>query len=150
MGKAIVLSGIDFSALNLGQVGFTNVDATIPVTTISVSTDKNSMAVGETANLIATVLPTGATNSNVLWTTSSNAIATVVGSGKTCVVTAIAPGTVTITCTSASNTNIKFTTQIVVTDILITGLTISGPTGITNSGKYTVTYAPTNTTQKRY
>ncbi len=145
-GKAIVIKGVTFP--NNRIVHFTNVDETVPVTSISVESEKASMQVGETANLVASVLPIDATNSNVLWTTSSNAIATVSPNGKSCVVTAVAPGTVTITCTSQSNSNIRFTTQIAVTDILVTGITISGQTEIINNGKYTASYTPTNTTQK--
>lgn len=145
-GKAIVLKGVVFPDDRI--VHFTNEDTTVPVTSISVESDNSSMQVGETANLLASVLPVDATNSNVLWTTSSNAIATVAPNGKTCVVTAIAPGTVTITCASQSNSNIRFTTQITVTDILVTGITVSGAASIINNGKYTASYTPTNTTQK--
>ncbi len=146
-GKAIVLSGADFSALGLGKVQFSNVDGSIPVTSITTDVDKPSIKVGETATITASVFPLDATNSNVFWGTSSNAIATVSANGKICTVTAIAPGDVVITCTSESNTNIKSLEQMTVTDILLTGLVISGSTEVTNNAKYTVAYTPANTTQ---
>lgn len=146
-GKAIVLSGADFSALGLGKVQFSNVDGSIPVTSITTDVDKPSIKVGETATITASVFPLDATNSNVFWGTSSNAIATVSANGKICTVTAIAPGDVVITCTSESNTNIKSLEQMTVTDILLTALVISGSAEVTNSAKYTVSYTPSNTTQ---
>lgn len=147
MGKAVVLNNIDFSETNLGKVVFTDANSNVPVTSIQTDTDKSTFKVGESATIIATVSPSGATNSNVRWSTSSNAIASITSTGNTCMVTGLATGTVTITCTSESNSSIRSTEVLTVTDILLTNLVINGSTGVTNNGKYTVSYLPANTTQ---
>jgi len=72
------------------------------VAVTSVSLDKAELALnsGESATLTAAVLPAEATNKNVIWSSSNASIATV---SKTGVVTAYAPGKVTITATSVAN-----------------------------------------------
>ena len=69
---------------------------TIAVT--GVELDKNSITLneGETETLTATVLPTNATNKNVTWTSSNNAVAKISNG----VVTAVSEGTATITVTT--------------------------------------------------
>ena len=148
MGKAIVLNNIDFTASNLGKVIFSDSAGNIPVTSIQTDSDKSTFKVGESATITAIVSPSGATNSNVRWSTSSNAIATLTSTGNTCTVTGLATGTVTITCTSESNSSIKSTEVLSITDILLTNLTINGSVNVTNNSKYTVSYIPSNTTQK--
>ncbi|MCR5464772.1 MAG: Ig-like domain-containing protein [Bacteroidales bacterium] len=67
-----------------------------PVSATGVTLDKKSLSLmdGQTSQLIATVSPTNATNHEVTWSSSSTSVATVDKSGK---VTAVAPGTATIT-----------------------------------------------------
>jgi len=71
----------------------------------SVSLDKTSLelTVGETATLVATVIPDRATEKTVSWSSSSSSVATVDASGK---VTAVAKGTATITAKAGGKTAI--------------------------------------------
>ncbi|MFA5765606.1 MAG: Ig-like domain-containing protein [Bacilli bacterium] len=88
-----------------------SIKATLEVTVNAVQVDVASVTVtgntevevGKTITLMAAVLPSGA-NSEVTFTTSDAAIATVDANGK---VTGVAEGTVTITATSKENTAIK-------------------------------------------
>ena len=68
----------------------------IDVTEVTLDKSNLTLTVGETANLTATVLPKDATNKNVNWTSSDDAVATV-AEGK---ITAKAIGTATITVTT--------------------------------------------------
>jgi uncharacterized protein YjdB len=68
----------------------------IPVSGISLNVSYRELNVNETYRLEATVYPSYATNTSVLWSTSNPDIATVSGGN----VTAIAPGTATITATT--------------------------------------------------
>ena len=67
-------------------------------TSVTLSKDTDTIALGSTDTLTATVLPANATNKNVTWSTSAAGIATVSQAG---VVTGVAAGTATITVTTA-------------------------------------------------
>ena len=69
----------------------------VAVTGVTVSPTSDSIAVGETLTLTATVAPEDATNKSVTWGTSDDSIATVSDAG---VVTGVAAGTATITVTT--------------------------------------------------
>lgn len=69
----------------------------VSVTSVSLSTNSETVKVGKTVTLVATVSPSNATNPNLKWMTSSSAIATVDNSG---VVTGVAEGEATITAFS--------------------------------------------------
>ncbi|MFL0268873.1 cell wall-binding repeat-containing protein [Candidatus Clostridium radicumherbarum] len=66
---------------------------------VSLNKTTNTLTVGATDTLIATISPSNATNKNVQWSTSNSNVATVDAAGK---VTAIAAGTATITVTTVS------------------------------------------------
>ncbi len=75
--------------------------ATVPVTGVTLSQSQARLYYNGTPNtftLAATVVPDNATSKAVTWTSSNSAVATVDGSGN---VTAVAPGTATITVTTA-------------------------------------------------
>ena len=78
---------------------------TIDVSVESVSLDKTTLELteGSTETLTATITPNNATNKTVTWESSDTRIATVDQNGK---VTAIAPGTATITVTTADGNHI--------------------------------------------
>lgn len=69
----------------------------IKVTKINLNKTTDTLTVGGTVNLIATVTPTSATNKAVTWKSSNNNIAKVDSNGK---VTAVSAGTATITVTT--------------------------------------------------
>ena len=74
--------------------------ATVPVTGVTLSQNQASLYYNRTPNtltLTATVAPDNATNQAVTWTSSDTSVATV----ENGVVTAVAPGTATITVTTA-------------------------------------------------
>jgi len=71
--------------------------AAIPVSSVAVSPTSTSLYAGNTQQLSATISPANATNKNVTWSSSNNAIATVNSSG---LVTAVSAGTATITATT--------------------------------------------------
>ena len=70
---------------------------TIPVKSVSVSSETLEMKVGDEASLEATVLPEAASDKTVTWSSSNPNVATVDGEGH---VTAVAAGTATITVTT--------------------------------------------------
>ena len=69
----------------------------IAVTSVSLSSNSETVKVGKTVTLIPTISPSNATNKNVNWSSSNTEIATVNNSGT---VTGIAAGTATITVTT--------------------------------------------------
>lgn len=71
-----------------------NEEVNVPVESVVLSTSSLMLNVDETFQLTATLLPENATNQNVTWISSDEAIATVSNEG---LVTAIATGNVTIT-----------------------------------------------------
>lgn len=85
-----------------------------PVTVTGVTLDKTTLdlVAGNSATLKATVAPENATNKTVTWASSNTAIATVDTTGK---VTAVAPGTATITATAADGSGKTATCKVTVT-----------------------------------
>jgi len=70
---------------------------TVSVTGVTLDQATLTLTVGGSAQLTATVSPENATNKNVTWSSSNASVATVDSTGK---VTAVAPGTATITVTT--------------------------------------------------
>ena len=73
---------------------WTTYDPTVHVTSVSLDKTSATLDVGDTTTLTATVAPSNATNTKVTWTSSNTSVATVSSAG---VVTALAPGSATIT-----------------------------------------------------
>lgn len=80
------------------------------VTTISVT--GNNISVGQTTQLIATVMPANATNKNVSWSVSDELVATISSTG---LLTAKNLGTVIVTATAVDGSSIKGTVTLSVT-----------------------------------
>jgi len=80
------------------------------VTSITLNQTTASLNIGETLTLTTTLLPEDATNKNVTWSCSDEAIATV----ENGVVTAIASGKATITATTADGSNLSASCEITV------------------------------------
>ncbi len=96
-----------------GEYAYCYITVTGSVKPSGISLDQTSAKVkkGKTLTLKATVTPGNATNKKVTWKSSNTKIATVDAKG---VVTAKAPGKVTITATAAGNTSCKATCSITV------------------------------------
>ena len=71
--------------------------ASMPVESVSLNSDEETIYVGETVKLEATVMPANATDKSVSWTSSDTLVATVSAEG---VVTAVAVGEATVTVTT--------------------------------------------------
>lgn len=73
--------------------------AVIVPTGVTVNPTTASISIGGTRQITATVAPTNSTNKSVTWSTSAPAVATVSATG---LITAVAAGSATITCTTVS------------------------------------------------
>ena len=105
----------------------------IPVTGVTLNPCDTVLLVGATLTLDAAVEPAGATNQTVMWRTSDPNVATVNPAGE---VTAIAPGTATITAT-ANDGGFNATCTVTVKEevIPVTGITISQSAAVLLVGK---------------
>jgi uncharacterized repeat protein (TIGR02543 family) len=107
------------------------------ITPSAVLLDQSSITLktGDTQTLAATVTPQNADDKSVSWTSSDNRVATVSSSG---VVTAVAPGTATITVTTAVG-NRKATCTVTVEEVTTGIVAVSSNDVIVSSDYYTVT-----------
>lgn len=82
-----------------------------PVAASSVTLNQTTMTldVGKTGTLTATVQPADAANKNITWTSSNTAVATVSSGGT---VTAVAPGTATITASTSNGKSASCTVTV--------------------------------------
>ncbi len=122
----------------------------IYATSISLNKTSAEITEGNTLQLTATVLPTNATNRTVTWSTSNSNIATVNSNG---LVTAIAPGSVTITARTNDGTNLTASCAVTVKPSVIYATSISlnkTSAEITegNTLQLTATVLPTNATNR--
>ena len=83
--------------------------SSIPVTSVSLNRTNLTLDISESYQLIATVLPSNATNKTVTWTSSNPTVATVSSTG---LITPVKPGSVTITAKTTDGTNLTATCQV--------------------------------------
>lgn len=88
LGTSVSLASYQYLVLTNANV------QVVPVTGVSVAPASVTLNAGTTTQLTATVSPANATNKDVTWSSSNNAVATVNATG---LVTAVAAGTATIT-----------------------------------------------------
>ncbi|MBP3251303.1 MAG: Ig-like domain-containing protein [Prevotella sp.] len=127
-----------------------DVTATCEVTVIQLTTGVSlnkvnaTLAVGSTETLTATVYPTDATDKSVTWKTSNEAVATVANG----TVTAVAPGTATITVTSSNGSTATCEVTVIqpTTGVTLNKTSITLTAGSTE--RLTATVAPDNATDK--
>ncbi len=81
----------------------------VSVTGVSLSSNSETIKVGKTVTLAATVSPSNATNKNVNWSSSDTSVATVSGG----VVSGVAAGTATITVTTVDGSKTATCTVVV-------------------------------------
>ncbi|WP_165750483.1 Ig-like domain-containing protein [Cellulophaga sp. Z1A5H] len=126
-----------------------NCSSNISVASVAITPNPVTINIGETENLSVATTPTNATNQNVTWTSSDDAIASVSATG---VVTGNAIGTATITVTTEDG---DFTASSIITvqaaTFAVTGITVD-PTAITITNGSTTTLnetiAPANATNQ--
>jgi len=95
----------------------------VDVTGVTITQDNQTLVVGDTVQLAATVAPSDATNKDVTWSSDDEDIATVSSSG---VVTAVAVGEATITVTTEDGEKIdSITVTVNSATIAVTGVTIA-------------------------
>src|SRR5690606_34315549 len=89
-------------AVATALVGCPNQVAPPPVAGVTVLGGDRTLVTGESADLTAAVSPPGA-HAGLTWESEEPAVATVDGAGTTAAVTAVAPGTTTVTAKSTSD-----------------------------------------------
>jgi uncharacterized protein YjdB len=119
------------------------------VTGVTVSPTSQTINVGGTVQLVATVAPSNATNQNVTWSTSNASFATVSSTG---LVTGVAQGSATITVTTVDQGKTATSAiTVTTTNVPVTGVTVSPTSQSLNVGgtvQLTATVAPSNATNK--
>ena len=88
---------------------------------IVIDKQKAEVVEGETLRLTATIEPENATDQTITWSSSDETIATVDERG---IVTAVKPGTVTITVTTANDLKAECTVTVVAKVIAVNGITL--------------------------
>ena len=120
----------------------------IPVESVSLEKQEETVKVNQKVTLKATVNPEDATNKDLIWESDNESVAAVDEHG---VVTGKKEGTATITVSSAENKEIKATCEMTVIKVPVTRVTLS-KTKLTlapgKSQKLTATIAPNDATNK--
>lgn len=121
----------------------------VPVTGVTVAPTTGTLNVGETLTLTATVAPSDATNQNVTYSTSDDAVATVTSAG---VVSGVGAGTATITVTTEDG-GFTATCEVTVSaaTVAVTGVTVSPESdsiAVSETLTLTATVAPADATNK--
>ena len=123
------------------------ITVTQPVTGITLNKTSLSLKTGGSATLTATVSPSNASNKEVSWKSSDTSVATVDTSGK---VTAVAPGSATITATAKDGSGKSASCTITVTQP-VTGISLNKTSlslKMGGSATLTATVAPSNASNK--
>lgn len=94
-------------------------DSSVAVTGVSLNKTSTTISVGRTETLRATVSPSDATNTGIIWSSADESIATVSNG----VVTGVGAGTTTITATT-SDGGYTATCSVTVRQISVTGITL--------------------------
>lgn len=103
-----------------GDIYLTWEVVSIPATSVTLDKSVLDIEIGQTATLTATVLPLGA-NSDVRWTSSDNAVATVDPNG---VVTAVGVGEAFISAITTDGTNLFASCHVIVKPVEVKSLTL--------------------------
>ena len=93
-----VLSTLIISSVGAAVAFADTVADTVAVTGVSLNESSNTLTVGGTDQLLATIAPSNATNQSVTWSSGNTAVATVSSTG---LVTAVSVGMTGITATTA-------------------------------------------------
>lgn len=140
-GNATITVSVDSNPALTDTCEVTVTDQTYSVTGVALAPDKAVMYVGDTKNLTVEFTPSNATNKNVTWKSSDEAVATVVDG----VVTAIGKGTATITVTTADGgytATCEVTVKLPVSAVTLNETSTALVVG--NTKQLTATVAPAN------
>jgi trimeric autotransporter adhesin len=133
--SAVAPGTATITAMSEGQSGTASLTITpIPVASVSVAPDTASLTVGETTQLTATPRSangTALTGRAVTWSSLNPSIATVTGTG---LVSAVAPGMVTITATSEGRSG---TASLTITPIPVASVSVAPDTASLTVGETT-------------
>ena len=124
--------------------------AVVLVEGITLNATEQTLTVGETFALTASVLPENATNKSLVWTSSDENVATVDANG---LVTAVKEGTATITAKAndGSNVSAKCTIKVKAAVVLVEGITLNATEQTLTEGEtfaLTASVTPENATNK--
>ncbi|MCL1875885.1 MAG: Ig-like domain-containing protein [Synergistaceae bacterium] len=142
---------VTVTTLDGGFIDECYVHVSVPVSKITIAPPAVSVDVNQTYWLTATVEPFNAANSNVTWSSGNNSIATVNQAG---IVTAVAPGTVTITAAAVDGSGVigTCTVNVPVPHVAVIGVTLNRNTATINTIGGTLqlveTVIPNNATEK--
>ena len=120
----------------------------INVDSVNLNKEKLELSIGETEELIVTILPKNATNKKIMWSTSNEKVATVDDNGK---VTAKGEGETTITVKTENGKEAKCTVKVKSAEILATNIKLNKTTLELEKGKsekLIATIEPANATNK--
>ena len=140
-GNATITVSVDSNPALTDTCEVTVTDQTYSVTGVALAPDKAVMYVGDTKNLTVEFTPSNATNKNVTWKSSDEAVATVVDG----VVTAIGKGTATITVTTEDGgytATCEVTVKLPVSAVTLNETSTALVVG--NTKQLTATVAPAN------
>jgi len=117
------------------KASVTVVEATVvPVSAISVEPTELTLTVGDTGQITATVEPDNATDKDVTWESSDEAVAAIDADGNVATVTAVSEGTATITASAGEFTA---TTAVTVEAAETYAVTVTAENGtVTGEGSY--------------
>jgi xyloglucan-specific exo-beta-1,4-glucanase len=117
-----------------------------PVTELSVSPVIDSLAIAETIQLTAAIIPANATNSSVTWSSVNPLVASISSTG---LVKGLKTGSTIIAATSAENIKVSFP---IVVGIPLSELSVSpvaDTVRVSETKQFTAIFTPSNTTENR-
>ncbi len=122
---------------------------TIKISSISFPSSTHSMFIGTTSKLETTIKPDNASNQNVVCSSSNTMLATVNSSGRSCIVSAKAKGTVIITATAydGKKASVAIVISVPVSKLAFRAATTSIKKG--DSVKLQLQVTPSNATNKK-
>lgn len=149
-----VTAGLQFEADHFSLFGILYASK-VSATGVSISPDSKTLNKGETVQLTATVLPTDATDKTITWSSNNNDIASVDNKGE---VTAVGPGTATITATANDGSGKAASCRITVNEpytppaiVHVTGISLDRETATIKKGsilQLSATVTPSNADDK--
>jgi uncharacterized protein YjdB len=126
-----------------------NVFVTVPITGLGLDTVSLNLNKGDFHALTPVFTPTDTTDTDIIWSSSNPAVATV--DSATGVITAVGGGPAVITATSAADDTVTVNCTITVT-VPLKGISLNPDpltiTGLGNTGSFAVIYDPEDTTQR--